>query len=253
MHKSDPNQQLAAGMEGDQACLQCHETLRGKVQEHTHHATDSEGSRCYNCHMPYTVFGIMKGERNHVINNPSVANNIQSGRPNACNLCHLDKSLEWTDKKLQEWYGTPETPGLTEDQKQIAASVLWSLSGDANQRAIVAFNMGWNPARATSGGDWIVPYASELLVDPYSAIRYAAERSLRSIEGYRDFEYDFISPPKQQRASRNSVMEHWKQTRSGSRQASGEASLVGPNGVLNAEVFSRLLANRDNHDLTVME
>jgi len=59
MHHSNPDDQLAAGMEQDQACFQCHETYRNQVTEHTHHAADSSGSRCYNCHMPYTTSGLL--------------------------------------------------------------------------------------------------------------------------------------------------------------------------------------------------
>ncbi|MFP6770069.1 MAG: cytochrome c3 family protein, partial [Planctomycetaceae bacterium] len=53
MHESDPNDQLAEGMRGDRACLQCHSRYAGKgLEAHTHHKAGSSGSRCYNCHMP---------------------------------------------------------------------------------------------------------------------------------------------------------------------------------------------------------
>ena len=85
------NDQLTSGMDGDEACLQCHESFAAGLTSHTHHRADSEGSRCYNCHMPHTTYGLLKAIRSHTIDSPNVAVDLETGRPNACNLCHLDK------------------------------------------------------------------------------------------------------------------------------------------------------------------
>ena len=34
------------------------------------------------------------------IESPDVATTLKTGRPNACNLCHLDKTLDWTAEHL---------------------------------------------------------------------------------------------------------------------------------------------------------
>src|SRR5207244_11491449 len=83
MHSSQPHDQLAAGMDGNRACLQCHERFAGKIPEHTHHAPNSSGSLCYNCHMPLATYGLLKAVRNHYIDSPSVKVTAQVGRPNA--------------------------------------------------------------------------------------------------------------------------------------------------------------------------
>ncbi len=62
----------------------------------------------------------------------------------ACNLCHLDKTLEWTGQNLAAWYKIP-VEELSPEDKSIAASVLWALKGDAGQRALIAWHMGWQP------------------------------------------------------------------------------------------------------------
>jgi hypothetical protein len=144
------NDQLTSGMEGDQACLQCHEPLRSKLTAHTNHAAESAGSRCYNCHMPYTTYGLLKTIRSHTVSSPSAAESVNAGRPNACNLCHLDKTVEWTSNALGRWYGTPPVP-INDEQRTIAASLLWLLRGDAGQRAIAAQAMAWAPGTA---GSW---------------------------------------------------------------------------------------------------
>src|SRR5262249_3186741 len=114
MHKSDPDKQLKQGMNGNRACLSCHQNYQTNLAAHTHHKTDSSGSLCYNCHMPYTSYGLLRGIRSHQIDRPSVATALKTGRPNACNLCHLDQTLKWTAQHLSEWYGHAR-PELAED------------------------------------------------------------------------------------------------------------------------------------------
>ncbi len=108
MHQSSPTNQLAKGMASNAACLQCHSSFEKRPEQHTHHLAGSSGSLCYNCHMPYTSYGLLKALRSHQISNPTVKASLQTGRPNACNLCHLDKSLRWTAQNLFAWYGIPQ-------------------------------------------------------------------------------------------------------------------------------------------------
>jgi hypothetical protein len=136
-------------MDGDRACLQCHAKYADKISAHTHHAPESTGSRCYNCHMPNTTYGLLKAMRSHRIDVPSVAATVSSGRPNACNLCHLDKSLGWTARWLREQYGI-ESPALDADQDSIESTLWLGLTGDAGQRALIAWTLGWPPAQAAS-------------------------------------------------------------------------------------------------------
>jgi hypothetical protein len=175
--------QLAANAEGNQACVQCH----ASSTNHSHHRADSSGSSCYNCHMPYTTYGLLNTIRSHQISSPSVRASLDTGRPNACNLCHLDKTLAWTADALTRWFGSGR-PALGDDEQRVAASLLWLLRGDAGQRAIVAQSMGWAPAQqalpASSRG-WLQPYLALLQKDSYDAVRYIASRSLKSLPAFR--------------------------------------------------------------------
>jgi len=125
--------QLSPRAIGSAACVRCH--LVGG--DHSHHRAASPGSACENCHMPQTTYGLLKTIRSHQISSPSVQATLETGRPDACSLCHLDKTLAWTAGALDEWYGIPQ-PALSDDEETVAASVLWLLKGDAGQRAIVA-------------------------------------------------------------------------------------------------------------------
>ena len=253
MHKSeeDPrpmsewaNGQLGSGMSGDAACLQCHASYRADVSAHSRHAASSEGSSCYNCHMPYTTYGLLKTLRSHQISSPPIATSLSTGRPNACNLCHLDKTLKWTGEKLQQWYGTP-VPTLTDDESTIAASLLWLLRGDAGQRAVVAQSMGWRPAQLASGATWMAPHLAQLLDDPYEALRFIVARSLRSTPGFAGFAFDFSAPSAARAAAAARAMNAWTPARDLIGGSANRALLLDANGHLRVDEVERLVRSRD--------
>jgi hypothetical protein len=154
------------------------------IAAHAHHRADSSGSLCMNCHMPYTTYGLLKTIRSHQISSPSVKATLETGRPNACNLCHLDKSLAWAAEYLERWYRIPK-PALDADQQSVAASVLTLLKGDAGQRAIVAQSLGWAPAQQVSGTGWMAPYLALMQQDAYDAVRHIATRSRAALPPFR--------------------------------------------------------------------
>ena len=161
------NDQLKPSSYGNDACVQCHDQQQYSTA-HTHHLADSSGSTCYNCHMPHTAYGLLKAIRNHTISIPDLKLDLAADRPNACNQCHLDKTLKWTADHLKEWYSIDE-PELDDEQSEIAASILWLLKGNAANRALAAWAMGWSDAQAASGNDWQSIYLAQLLNDPYLA------------------------------------------------------------------------------------
>ena len=88
--------------EGNQACLPCHKDNVSNPEPHTFHPADSAGSRCINCHMPKTKFGRMI-RSDHSMRPPMPSATIEFESPNACNICHDDKSAGWADKFVREW------------------------------------------------------------------------------------------------------------------------------------------------------
>lgn len=252
MHHSQPDDQLAAHREGNAACLQCHTKYRDRIEEHTHHPPSSAGSLCYNCHMPHTAYALLTAMRSHKIDSPSVATSVRTGRPNACNLCHLDKTLDWAAGHLAAWYGTPRVE-MDNDQRTIAASLLWLYRGDAVQRAVSGWNLGWSDAQQASGSDWIAPHLGQLLDDPYAAVRFVGERSLRTLPGFERFPYDYIGPEHNRAAARQRVRSLWRQG-AGPRARSGFKSiLLNDDQQLQQDVIDRLLLERDQRPVRVAE
>ena len=243
--------QVSAGMEGDEACLQCHEPLRADPAAHTRHAPESAGSRCYNCHMPYTSYGLLKAIRSHTVGSPSAAETVQLGRPNACNLCHLDKTLAWTAEALEAWYDMP-VPPMRNGDRTVAAGLRWMLAGDAGLRALTAWSMGWQPAQEASGTTWMVPHLGEALGDPYDAVRFIAARALRSLPGYANLDYDFVGPRQARVDTAVRVLREWRASPAARLRREPEL-LVDPRGELRVDAMRRLFDARDRRPLFLRE
>ncbi len=243
--------QVSAGMEGDAACAQCHDAIATDVAAHTNHPTESAGSRCYNCHMPYTSYGLMRAIRSHTVTSPSVRETLEVGRPNACNLCHLDRTLAWTSDALDDWYGH-DRPALDDDEEYVAASILWLLRGDAGQRALAAWSYGWEPAQTASGTSWMVPYLGELLGDPYDTVRYIAAGSLRTLPGYAAFDYDFTGDRDDRIAAAVGALTNWRES-TRSRERRDPELLFGLDGMLDTAAMRRLFDQRDTRPLFLRE
>ncbi len=203
MHNSDPDDQLLYGDDvklpidhQNRACVQCHNEFSdaNNLLKHTHHAADSAGSLCYNCHMPYQAYSLLKKVRSHRISVPNVANTAASGIPNACNQCHVDKSLDWTNGKMEEMYGHTPTK-LAERQKTVSAVVLDALSGHALQRALAVEQLGAEETLETASVDWRPAVLIDCLDDPYAAVRLIAFESLAKFRGFEDFSFDYIGLP----------------------------------------------------------
>ena len=245
------NDQLGVGMATGAACVQCHTTYTGAaVTAHTKHGPASSGSDCYNCHMPYTTYGLLKTIRSHTISSPSVEESVVHGRPNACNLCHLDQTLAWTADALARRDGRAAVavPG---DDGDVAASLLWLLKGDAGQRAIVADAFGRAEARAASGTDWMAPYLAQLLEDPYDAVRFAAARSLNTLPGMAGLKADFLVPADRRRSLQLQTMAAWDRSRATRRTE--ERLLMTPAGTVDATRVIALLRQRNTRRMLLRE
>ena len=259
MHKSNSdsrslsqwaNDQLRPDAFGDAVCLDCHLKDQYATTQHTHHQIGSSGSSCYNCHMPHTTYGLLKAIRSHTISSPDVGKDIAAGRPNACNLCHLDKTLQWTADKLHQWYDIPN-PDLDQDQRAVAASLLWLLKGDAAQRALAAWSMGWAPAQRTAGTAWATPYLAQLLDDPYLAIRMIARTSLRTLDGLSNLEVELFGSRNDRQAMITSIARHWQQNRPSS--SIDRSELLFMNDRIQLERVQQLIQQRDNTSIYLAE
>lgn len=95
--------------EPDLMCTGCHSQFRdaAAISRHSHHAAESEGSRCVSCHMPRIMDALLFRARYHQIDDiPNAEMTKRFGReesPNACLLCHTEKNAEWAGQRLSDW------------------------------------------------------------------------------------------------------------------------------------------------------
>jgi len=251
MHGSDPNHQLKEGMRTNEACYGCHDTYRKKLVEHTHHAADSTGSLCQNCHMPHQVYSLLTTHRSHRIAVPRVRDSIDTGKPHACNLCHLDKSLGWTGDQLQKWYGTKPEP-LSDDDRTIASSLLHLTRSDARSRAVVAGAFSWPPAQQASGRDWPGLLLTRILEEErYPAVRYLAHRALKSLPGGAG-DYNYLAQPSRRAAQIRELQMSLRDAPRPDRKRYPALPLTAE-GLYSEDVLDRLLRGRKDPDLGVHE
>ena len=96
-HRDDP----------DRMCLQCHADLGLDLAGHARHAPESEASRCTSCHMPRIMHALLFDAPTHRIDDiPDAEMTARFGRdrsPNACLLCHADRSVSWLVQELARW------------------------------------------------------------------------------------------------------------------------------------------------------
>lgn len=255
MHQQDlslqeqwKDDQLLPSMRTDAACLQCHPKYKELGSEHTHHPIESEGSRCMNCHMPHSIYGILKTSRSHTISSPTVAKTVETGRPNACSLCHLDHTLEDTANHLASWYGQ-EKPKLNAEQRNTAASILHLLSGDAAQRVLQVNAYQWKPAQEASGTDWMPLFLLLGMEDSYDAIRLISQRAYESLPDAPPLEYDFLDSPEK----RAEAFEELYQNILRQRQTPNPALLIGPQGFFDQSRFEALMRRRNHRPVYLQE
>jgi hypothetical protein len=155
---------------------------------------------------------------------------------------------------LRNSTGSPAPDGrsLTPDEQQISAAILWALTGDAGQRAIVAQAMGWKPAQDASGTAWMPPVLAQLLDDPYDAVRFIGSRSLKTLPAFASLRYDFIAPPAERRAAQLQTMRTWDGVRASAR-LTDPALLLDDRGALKVEEMLRLIRARNDRPVLLRE
>ena len=112
-------------------CTGCHEEIGANLTTHTFRAAESKGSSCVECHMPRSVTSIKATMRDHSISVPVPENTEEFDIPNACNLCHDDRSPKWAIETLNRWY-----PGSTARDKVIRRASTYSAAKKKDPEAL---------------------------------------------------------------------------------------------------------------------
>ncbi len=91
---------------GDKVCFQCHQTGVYTATSHHKHKKGSAGSSCIDCHMPARTYMGVDSRNDHSFRVPRPDLSVENKNlPNACNLCHTDKTAHWSTDAMKKWYG----------------------------------------------------------------------------------------------------------------------------------------------------
>ena len=175
MHEGDIRGQIKEENRGDKPCQQCHQQYEEKnaLIAHTKHSFESTGSRCYNCHMPRVVYGVMSIHPTHDISVPDPGLTVTLSVPNACNLCHLEKSVNWAIGESKKLWATrfAASPVSSDPQFDLGEGPRMLFAGDALTRSLAAEAMsGGGPGKPDAR--WAAPYLVEALEDNYPIVRF---------------------------------------------------------------------------------
>ncbi|MCF6319559.1 MAG: hypothetical protein L3J83_09845 [Proteobacteria bacterium] len=185
MHEGNPKGMIKKEMLTNAACLNCHTKYSNNLTEHTGHKEQSDGSLCYNCHMPKIVYGIMAFHRSHKIESPNPVKEFLEDKPNSCVACHIDKSSEWVTKKSFEIW--PQLSGkIAKINNNIIQSLFKLHSGDPVERAIAAVNISYQgqlQGQLNKGHEklFLIPHLLYAMEDNYPAIRRFSYKSINTI------------------------------------------------------------------------
>lgn len=184
----------------DRLCLRCHQQLEPAQarRNHTRHPAGSSGARCMNCHRPRINEGIQDLVRTHTIFSPTDKAMIEANHPNACNMCHTDRAIDWTVGYLKEWYGaeySEEKLAENYPDRERSAALGWLQSESPAVRLVGA------DVLSRTGAGWALPELIGVLDDPYLINRQFTRRWLDSMLKVRlqDFGYRFYMTPRERR------------------------------------------------------
>ena len=186
-HTSSGRYKFKAEEKANQACMPCHKDKIDNPTEHTKHKADSAGNKCISCHMPMTEFARMR-RSDHSMLPPAPAATRAFKSPNACNLCHPDKSPEWADEWVRKWRPRDFQAAIINRATLIDAARKrdWSkltemldyLTGKNRDEIFAASLIRLVPV---SGDQRVVPVLFSGIKDPSPLVRAAAAEALQNV------------------------------------------------------------------------
>ncbi|HVF90857.1 MAG TPA: hypothetical protein VNH22_12370 [Blastocatellia bacterium] len=221
MHEGDPKGQITEENRTDKPCLTCHQEFDApsELSRHTGHPVDSSGSRCYTCHMPRVVYGIMSIHPTHDITVPDPGLTASRSVPNACNQCHLDRSVNWSiDAVKRMWPRRFQAAERSSDaQFDLPEGPRALFAGDALMRGLAAEALGGGgPARPDP--QWAGPFLLEAFTDNYPIVRFFAANGLAT-GPWQMSKPDYLAPPE----ARELALSMWRRAFDPSSQQRAKA------------------------------
>ncbi|MDQ3366043.1 MAG: ammonia-forming cytochrome c nitrite reductase subunit c552, partial [Myxococcota bacterium] len=175
------------------ACTECHRAFADPATARAHAGSGHAAVSCLDCHMPRLAMGIDRYVRSHRISSPTDPLMLAAAAPNACNLCHLDRSIEWTLAELRARHAVRPDVGNLDAYGDPDAAVgeVWLASRVSDLRVTAA--MAYARSKL---GRYALAELLPLLDDPLPYVRAWTAFAVEDILGrkLRDAEYDPRAP-----------------------------------------------------------
>jgi len=173
--------------EPNASCRNCHKAIDPAA--HSHH----RGATCVDCHMPKLISGVLDKFADHSIDIPNPRNTARHNVPNACGLCHRDKTPLDLQQEIDRWWPGSEqrqqrritlADAIDETTRAQSENALSAVIGDRNEapslRGAAAILLAQRfPQAARVSIPMSLPDRSPLVRSRFiEAIGYSRDRSL---------------------------------------------------------------------------
>jgi hypothetical protein len=85
------------------------------------------------------------------------------------------------------------------------------------------------------------------------AVRKVAGRSIKTLPGFGDFEYDFYDEPSALAGQRNEAIQRWLKAIATKSTPNGKQVLLNATGEMNQVELNRIFKERDNRAIRISE
>jgi hypothetical protein len=210
-HVRGPEAGASDRRESVAACLRCHSKYQAPTEARAHTRHDPATTSCLDCHMPRIVHGFDGMNRTHRICSPSDSGILESGMANACNLCHLDRSLAWTrDALAAGWGKRVELPGFLEEvfgkDHQTPAGLAWLAQPSGMLKVVAGAAVARSP-----GSRKMLPRLLGALDEPNAYLRMRLLENVEKALGRRleEKEYSLTGPPDRRREQQRQLLKQY--------------------------------------------
>jgi hypothetical protein len=118
-------------------CARCHQAFQDQQVAQQHAGPGHDNVNCLDCHMPKFTRGVDHLIRTHRVSLPMEESMVAAGMANACNACHLDKSVRWALEQHQQIWGhalKPDSGWKSSHTLDRPAGEVWLTSPDSHMR-----------------------------------------------------------------------------------------------------------------------
>ncbi len=172
------------------ACVRCHERYAAPEMAASHAGAGHADATCLDCHMPRITMGVDRVVRSHLIGAPTDARQLAAGAPNACSLCHLDRSTDWLAAALHAAPARRRRDAHLDREAPLGE--VWLASPEPALRIVAADAYARSPLGRFAEHDLLAR-----LDDPLPHVRVFVQFAVEALRGRRltATEYDSRAPP----------------------------------------------------------